>query len=543
MRRLIITFTVFLFAWSHYGQTEDAWVYFTGKPDADYYLSNPLEMLTQRALDRRAAQGIPLDETDVPVSQDYIDEVENAPGITVRARSKWMNCVHVQGNVSNIQALLDLEIVDHIEYANPYVFSRQPRPVVQRTIDKWVHDKSPEDFEYGTAYNQVHMLNTDYLHNMGYTGEGMVIAILDGGFEQVNEYAAFDRLFDNGQILGTHNYVNGTGNVYSGTSSHHGTMVLSTIAGYIEGQFAGTAPDADFYLFVTEDVTAEYILEESFWVQAAEEADRLGVDVINTSLGYSWFDNPNHDHSYEDMDGHTTFISRGAEMLSSKGVILCNSAGNSGNSSWHYITAPADADGILTVGAVDGNEEITGFSSYGPTYDGRIKPDVCAQGSFSAVIGYDGYPSTASGTSFSSPIMAGSVACFWQAFPTRTNLQIIQAVRESADRYDNPDEHYGYGIPDFMEAYNTLLGTTGFTLSGGIEVYPNPIDGGGEIHWSFPGGEVRGLRIADIRGNILYEEKLQDGRKTVLPELSPGLYLLDFSIEGGTHLHVKLICK
>ena len=536
---LLALATFFAFA-----QQEDAWVYFTDKPDADYYLNNPLEMLTQRALDRRAAQGIPLDETDVPIHEDYVNEINGTAGITVYAKSKWFNCVHVRGSVSNIQSLLSKDFVDHIEYANPNVFSKNAQPVEVRHIDKWkdYNDKSMEDFDYGTAYNQAHMIRADYLHEQGYAGEEMIIAILDGGFDDVNSINAFDHLFDNGQILGTHNYVNDTDNVYSGTYSHHGTMVLSTIGGLIPGQFAGTAPNAKFYLFVTEDVLDEYILEESNWVEAAEEADRLGVDVVNTSLGYSFFDNSNHDHSYADMDGETTFISRGAEMLSSKGIILCNSAGNSGSDSWHYITAPADADGILTVGAVNSDESITYFSSWGPSYDGRVKPDVCAQGGNSAVVSTYG-PDYASGTSFSSPIMCGAVACLWQAFPYKTNLELMQIVRESADRYNNPDDQYGYGIPNLELAYVVTLGTESLAADQDVQLYPNPVSSTGYVTWD-PSLNITSVQVADITGKTLVSKHSDSAvRGLDIPGLPAGMYFMTLTTEDGQSSVRKLLVR
>jgi subtilisin family serine protease len=521
---------------------EDAWVFFNNKPEADYYLENPLEMLSQRALDRRENQNIELDFTDVPIHEAYVNQVENATGISVRAKSKWLNCVHVQGSVTDIQNLTNLSFVDHIEYANPNALTRENHPPQYKPVNKWGPIKSPDDFDYGEAYNQVHMLNVDYLHNQGYTGQGMIIAVIDAGFEQVNTLSGFARIRNNGQILGTYNFVNGSNNVYSGTSSYHGSMVLSTIAGYIEGQFAGTAPDAEFYLFVSEDATAEYILEESLWVEAAEEADRLGVDVVNTSLGYSIFDNPEHSHTYSDMDGETTIISRAAEILSTKGIILCNSAGNSGDNQWHYITAPADADGILTVGAVNGSEDIAYFSSYGPSSDGRIKPDVCAQGQNAIVITGDDSTSPANGTSFSSPIMTGSVASFWQAFPNMTNLEIMQAVRESADRYNNPDDHYGYGIPDFMAAYNTLIGIESYSTQHN-KLYPNPVSPGEKLFFDTP-SEIQSVHINGIQGGLLWESSWDTPKNSCkVPELPNGIYWIQMKNTQGETQYNKLIIK
>ena len=275
----------------------------------------------------------------------------------------------------------------------------------------------------------------------------MHIAVIDAGFPGVNTLSAFSRIRTNNKILGGYDFVNRNINFYTGDS--HGTSVLSTIAGFVADQFVGTAPDASFYLFITEDNTKETPLEESLWVEAAERADSLGVDIINTSLGYYTFDNPKHDYTYADMNGNKTFISRGAEIGFSRGMILVNAAGNEGAVAWKYIIAPADAKSVLAVGAVNASKVIASFSSFGPTADDRVKPDVLAHGQDVFVINAAGNIATSNGTSFASPVMAGVVACFWQKNPTKTNKEIIQIIKESAHLYNNPSPQYGYGIPKF----------------------------------------------------------------------------------------------
>lgn len=460
-----------LFCTSVIGQ-EDAWVYFADKPNASAQLNNPISLLTQRALDRRQKQNIPLDHKDALIEAAYVSAVNAANGITIMAKSKWLNAVHVRGTETAIRNLENtLSFVAYIDFANKALNNRGTYQQQQSNhLDKLA---THQDFNYGNATNQIEMLNGDYLHQQDFTGEGMIIAVLDAGFPNVNTLGAFQRLRDNNKILGGYNYVERSSNFY--TRNSHGTHVLSDIGGYIEGQFVGTAPDASFYLFITEDHQRENPLEESLWVEAAERSDSLGVDVINTSLGYSTFDNSSYNYTYADMNGQTTFITRGAEIAASRGILLVNSAGNSGNSAWFYITAPADAASILTVGAVNSAGNLVSFSSRGPTSDNRTKPDVMAQGSSSAIVNYiSGVPVGASGTSFSSPIMAGVVTCLWQAFPNKTAAEIIEAVKMSGDRANNPDNNYGYGIPNFQTAFMQLTAENDIALAD-VTVYPNPI--------------------------------------------------------------------
>jgi len=458
MKKLLL----FLFITASYLQItaqEHAWVYLKDKPSEASYFASPLTMLSQRALDRRTTQNIVLDSKDVPIEASYYNQINTISGITILAKSKWMNAIHVLGDVDDINALTTTyTFIESIEFANDAlnlnIISKETSKTKKVTQHKT--KKSKVDLDYGNATHQIEMLGGDVLHENGFTGEGMHIAVIDAGFPNVNTLAAFSKIRENNQILGGYDFVDRNEDFYSGGS--HGTNVLSDIAGYLEGNFIGTAPDASFYLFRTEDDDNETPLEESLWVEAAERADSLGVNIVNTSLGYTDFDNSDYDYTYNDMDGETTFISRGAEIAASRGMLMVMSAGNSGNTSWKYITAPADAASVFSVGAVNADEEIASFSSFGPTVDGRVKPDVLAQGASAYVISsITGNPITSNGTSFSAPIMTGVIACFWQAFPDKTNMEIMQLIRESADRYNNPTDQYGYGIPDFEIAYSSTL--------------------------------------------------------------------------------------
>jgi serine protease AprX len=470
-----ILFVIVLFSCNTFSQVEDAWVYFNSKPNSTTYLSNPLLMLTQRSIDRRLLQNIPLDIKDVPVHQPFIDQVEAATGITVYAKSKWMNAIHVRGSLTEIQALATLTFVNSIDFANKLLnsaprTSKNRAPNIIKKVNKTF--ETEVIFNYGNSANQIQMLNGHLLHQENFTGSGKIIAVMDGGFPGVNTASTFARLRDNNKILGGYNYVNRNENFYTGIN--HGTLVLSTMGGYKDGQLVGTAPDASYYLYITEDGLNEWPLEESLWVEAAEEADRLGVDIINTSLGYTQFDNPSYNHTYQDMDGQTTFISRGVNEAFSRGIICVNSAGNSGNSEWFYISAPADAIHALAIGAVDASANITGFSSRGPSYDQRVKPDVCAQGASSVVSNQSGTIATASGTSFSGPITAGMVASLWQALPNKTNTQLVQIIKESASIYTNPNHELGYGIPNYYQAYQNAILANNLTKNTDFKVFPNP---------------------------------------------------------------------
>ena len=511
---------------------EDAWVYFTNKPNVASYLSDPLSMLTQRAIDRRNAQNIALDNKDVPIHQPYIDQVEAANGITVYAKSKWFNNVHVRGTYEAIQALTALSFVDHVDFANRNLNTGN-RKVSQKRTKKFNKTMETETiFNYGSSLNQIQMLNGVTLHEQNYTGAGKVIAVMDGGFPEVSTASTFSRLRDNNQILGGYDFVNRSEDFYSGIS--HGTMVLSTMGGYKNNQLVGTAPDASYYLFITEDGDNEGPLELSLWVEAAEEADRLGVDVINTSLGYTQFDNPDYDFMYSDMDGQTAFISKGVDVAYSRGMICVVSAGNEGLSDWHYISAPADATHALSIGAVNPSEIPAGFSSYGPAADGRIKPDVAAQGQQAVISGTTGNVTTGNGTSFSGPIMAGMVASLWQALPGKTNEQIMQYVKESGSIYNNPDDRIGYGIPDFGLALATALGTASFSQDNTKFVfYPNPTQN--RLNVAFPSGFAEAnVSLFNAMGQKVMEQAVNSSKPVIsMDKLQSGIYL--YNLQTGTY--------
>ncbi|WP_299899691.1 S8 family serine peptidase [uncultured Aquimarina sp.] len=528
MKKIILLFS-FLSVQLCIAQMEDAWIYLTDKENVTNAIANPLSILTQKSIDRKARHNVAIDEKDVPVNENYIMQLKNTVGITVLAKSKWFNCVYVRGSKENIDNLLTLGFVDSIDFADNSLDNGKIRPR-KKNNNLSINNKFgvKTSFDYGSAARQIEQLNAEYLHELDFTGTGMTIAVMDSGFPGVDIIDGFKRARDEGRILNGYDFVRRDENEFDFSGSSHGTQTFSDIAGFIDGQFVGTAPNASYYLFVTEDVSTEGPKEESLWVEAAERADSLGVDVINTSLGYSiGFDNSAYEYTTADMDGQTTFISRGANIAFQKGMLLVSSAGNSGNSSWGIVTAPGDAPGVLTVGAVNSVGNYASFSSRGPTADNRIKPDVVAKGQNAAVIRSDNSVSTNSGTSFSSPIMAGAVTCLWQAFPSMTNAEIMQLVKESSTLYNNPTNFLGYGIPNFRTIVESL--SVNDNLSENIRIYPNPVRN--KLFVDIPTFKSYKIQIFTTEGKLVKTQILENTNTISLDYLSNGLYLVELSTE------------
>ncbi|GAA3509327.1 S8 family serine peptidase [Aquimarina addita] len=521
-----------------FSQEEDAWVYFTEKENTAEAIANPLTILTQQAIDRKELHNVVIDERDVPVTETYISQLKNINGVTVLAKSKWFNCVFLRGELSIIRDLQNLSFVSHIDYADNSLDTavKFVKPTQEKNESIYSKFGEKADFNYGSAAAQIQQLRADYMHQQGYTGAGMIIAVMDAGFPGVDTNDGFKRARDEGRILDGYNFVSRSDDEFAITGSSHGTQTFSDIAGYIDGEFIGTAPDASYYLFVTEDVATEGPKEEALWVEAVERADSLGVHVINTSLGYSQqFDNPAYDYKTSDMDGQTTFISRGANIAFDKGMLLVTSAGNSGGDSWGIITAPGDAPGTLTVGAIDQNGEYAGFSSIGPTADNRIKPDVVARGLGAAVLSSANSVSSNSGTSFSSPIMAGAVTCLWQALPQLSNDEIIQVVRASGSQYNTPTNQLGYGIPDFqsmLEDASLSVDTEDKVM---MNVYPNPVQD--QLFFTVPEGTTIQVTVFTIDGRMIQSEQLTDQKYISLQDLAAGLYVVETISENSRYIH------
>jgi len=482
------------------------WVALKDKNNSPYSINNPSEYLSDRAIERRQRYNIAIDERDIPVNEEYVSFIQGT-GATILTRSKWFNAVTIQ--LSDTTILETIRQFSFVKSVEPVFGTRiQQEEIIYKEAIVKTEDYYPDDL-YGSGLNQIEQPKGNYLHHNGFRGKGIVIAVFDSGFKNVNNIDAFNSLFNNEQLLGTYDFVDGNESVFEETSDGHGTNVLSTIASNLPGQFVGTAPDASYWLLRTEDAPTEFRIEEDNWIAAAEFADSVGADVINSSLGYSDFDDPAMTYIYADMNGKTARISRGATIAASKGMILVNSAGNSGNNSWRYITAPADADSILAVGAVDSLGNVVGFSSRGPSSDGRVKPDVMAQGYLTTIVTTGGQIAKSNGTSFSSPVMAGLVACFWQAHREKNNIEIMHLIRQSASFSMSPNDSMGYGIPNFKSIHDMLMREKGlmYQQENLPLVYPNPFSNHLDVMFYTNGGDVYEVLLYDNVGKLHYSEK------------------------------------
>lgn len=434
--------------------------YLVDKEGSRYSLDKPLKFLSAKSVERRRRQSLPLDSTDLPVSPAYVKQLA-VTGVQLVGTSRWQNTVVLRSTDSLLLEQLGQKPCvreTRCVYVSPSTPEEKEKIEwnVRRDFNRW---DSVRNDPYGMARQQVEMLGGVRMHEAGFTGRGVTIAILDGGFQNFDRIPAFRKT----HIAGTHDFVNaqpvgdaGEQLRPGGDAFHlidHGTKVLSAMAARAPEVMIGTAPDATYWLLRSEDNASEQPVEEDYWTMAAEFADSVGADVLNSSLGYYAYDEPLHSYRLRDLDGHTAFVSRSASLLAGKGMVLCNSAGNSGMGAWKKIGVPADADNILTVGAVDVEGNNAPFSSVGPSQDGRVKPDVVACGSNTVLISGKGRLVHDMGTSFSTPVTCGMVACLWQALPQLTAIDIMQLVRQSADRHDAPDNIFGYGLPNYWKAY------------------------------------------------------------------------------------------
>lgn len=519
------------------------WVQFTDKNNSPYTIDAPEHYLSQLALDRRARLGIGIDEYDLPVNPQYLEAVAGC-GAELLNPSKWLNGVTVYTSdpnvISNIHALEFVETVRNCpndleaQKAKEAWMAQEMKPVEVA--------RGPYDF-YGGGSTQIHQLNGQVLHDLGYQGQGVVVAMLDGGFDGADTHPCFDNMRAEGRLLGTRSFLRGHPSVY--TMHTHGTSCLSTMAAYVPTQFVGTAPKASYYLLHTETSEYENIVEEYNWVSGAEYADSLGVDLCTSSLGYFNFDIDQWNHPFEDYDGHTAPMSIGAEIAVSRGIICLFAAGNEGDfwSDGCTLLIPADAEHVLSIGAVEGNGERAWFSSTGPTYDGRIKPDVMAMGSGTYVATSGGAYYNGNGTSFATPVMAGMVTCMRQANPTASVQEICDIIRQCGNHANNPDNYYGYGIPDFAQVFELLHVEDTFAPKKElIMVYPNPSQG--EVHISMKEGYQAELSVFDITGRQLHAYHFNGLNHTTfehyLNGLPSGVYFIKATSELGSQV-VKLV--
>ena len=514
------------------------YVQFTDKNNSPYSIDNPQEFLTQRAIDRRNAQDIDIVANDIPVNTTYLQGVADI-GVDLLFQTRWFNGVTVHTtDPSLIDKIRELPYVesavqlqDRGAQSEKDFFKKETFGSVY-TNDEQKNSNVVDGLDYGFSEGQIDQINGIPLHDQGFRGQGMVIAVLDGGFDGVEEHPVFDSLWINGQILGNKDFVHAGGDVF--TESEHGKMVLSCMGANQPGEMIGTAPAASYWLLRSEDVLSENVIEEYNWVSAAEFADSVGADVINSSLTYIDFDLPQWDHPYSDMDGNTAVASIGCDIAASKGILPHISAGNSGGQAWPWNGSPADADSAFAIGAVDIENNRAGFSSIGPTFDGRIRPVVMALGSGTTVAYGIANVGPGSGTSFSSPVMAGMSTCLWQAYPEKNMMEIQQAIKESASQYGNPDNLMGFGIPDFANAWSilTVINRKLIEDDAMLTVYPNPFNNSLNIEIQNTANETVRLELLSMTGKLLLSEHLQTqaGNTTFalnqFSHLNSGVYFL-----------------
>ncbi|HEX5155153.1 MAG TPA: S8 family serine peptidase [Parafilimonas sp.] len=435
-------------------------VVFKDKNNSPYRLDKPRKYLSAKAVQRRTTYNIAVDSSDLPVNPSYISQVLAQGPVTYLSQSKWLNQILIYTtSAAAVNAIKSLPFVRNVNPVGP------ASTTFKTSNDKFKETIGPLDrsklisksivanrYDYGSSYGQIHIHNGEFLHNKGFTGKGIVITIIDAGFYHYKSIAAFDSTRAHNRFLGEKDFVDFDGNVNE--DNDHGELCLSTIAANVPGVMVGTAPNASFWLLRSENVNSEYPIEEHNWAAAAEFADSVGTDLISSSLGYMQFDDAQFNHTYNDFYKNSTMVSRAATFAAKKGIIVTNSAGNEGGSSWKYLLFPADDDSVCAVAATNVNGNIASFSSYG--YPGKIKPNIASVGSGTTL--YASYGLTSgSGTSFSNPNINGLIACLWQAFPEFNNMKILKAVYKSADRFKTPDDRYGFGIPNMRKAYNILL--------------------------------------------------------------------------------------
>jgi hypothetical protein len=461
-----------LISFSGYSQTFNRYfVSFKDKNQTPYSISNPAQFLSAKSIARRARENFATTSEDLPVDPTYVAQVK-ATGASVFFTSRWFNGVLVQMDETLIPSVASLPFVSKVELVahGKKLLGGRKAAVESSSTTSTVSNQF-----------QLQMIGLDEMHNAGYLGEGIDVAVFDAGFIGTNTTAPFQHLFTTGRIKDVKNFVKNTSDVYS--DYDHGTEVLSVMAAYQAGVYEGGAYQANYFLYETEDVYSEYRIEEYNWAFAAERADSAGVDVINSSLGYNTFDDPAMDYTYADMNGRTSVIARAARKAFERGILVVVAGGNEGGNAWKYITTPADADGVIASGSVDFNSNRSGFSSIGYSSDGRVKPDVCALGSGASIILYNGSLGSASGTSLACPLIASLVVGLRQVIPNASAREIYKLVINSASQAYLPDAYRGFGIPDFSRARELA------SIPSPWVVFPNPVEDEVRIFFSHPDGQ------------------------------------------------------
>ncbi len=542
MKNLLLVLFIFQMGFNLQAQQKGKyWISFTDKEEMLPLLERPSLFLSQKAIERRQLQGIAIDKSDLPVSKAYIAKLK-ALEIDIIFASRWMNMVSAELNAEQIKVVNELTFVSRIDLQTGFYKDGQNK---EANITNDIVSTSELATYYGLAENQIEMLKGIELHDLDYKGQEMTIAVLDAGFRDADSLPIFQEAWINNRIEIGPDFVRGNDTLVDFSHSTHGTNVLGFMAGNIPETYVGTAPLANYILIRTENAPSEDIVEEHYWLQGAEYADSLGADLINSSLGYTTFDDSLQSHNYYDLDGNTTLITNAADMAASKGILVVSSAGNSGSQEWHFISAPADADSVLTIGSVNGLGVSSPFSSHGPTADGRIKPNIVAQGQFIFTANIDSsfYPS--SGTSFSAPVLTGMAACLWQykrevESSSVTNMEIISLLETSSSLFPFSNADMGYGIPNFELAMFPLTLSEEFMDQ--VSIYPNPFDN--VLHIEIGELIISDYQLIDIFGRIIFHgtnNEMNTSLEIQWPsELVKGTYFLKLTTNGGELLK-KLI--
>ena len=527
--KVLLCIVIFFHVLPAFGQENRYIVYFTDKSNSSFDIDRPEEFLSERAILRRQKNQVSIADSDLPVNQSYLQQVI-ANGAEVYHTSKWLNAALITVEEANVAALEVMPIVDGVEFVAPGGLVASRKSTKKKLLGK-ASDNNNREHSMHAADAQNRMLSVNFMHGLGFRGEGILIGVFDSGFINVDNLAYFNHLFADNRIRHTFNFVGNSENVY--TLDDHGTQVLSCMAAFNEGQITGTAPGASYLLYITEDDGSEYRIEEFNWIFAAEKADSAGVDIINTSLGYNTFDDPDMDYSVENMDGQTTIISIGAQMAADKGILLINSAGNLGNDPfWRIVAAPADVKDAISVGSINTDTVRSGFSSTGPTADGRLAPDVVALGA-GTVVGFNDVSNSslrASGTSYATPLVTGLAAGIMQAFPEKTKNDILQMIRDSGHRSNDTDNELGFGIPSFSRARNLVVGLPD-AFEKGLNLFPNPVDNQLYLQWQGDHPESFKIQIISQVGQIVYENDrpafiTREPVRINTEYLTPGVYVL-----------------
>ena len=524
-------------------------VKFKDKNNSPYSLNRPTEFLTQKSIDRRLHHHIALTTEDLPINPSY-KAVISSKGIKIRLDLKWFNTIVVQTTADNVSYMQGLNFVESVESLGPIpsLFQATVKPFFKNeSTDNLNFKASQNTGDYGPATDQIEQVKGQLLHNMGFKGQGMTIAVLDAGFRNLYTLAVFDSLRLKGRLKGVHDFTY-MPNFLSALDEAHGAEVLSIMAGWLNNVQIGTAPNADYYLLRTEDATSESPVEEYNWAAGAAYADSVGADIISSSLGYSTFDAAysGHNYSYSNLNGHTTFVTRAAAKAANRGILVVDAAGNEGSNSWQHIIAPADADTLLAVGAVSTLGVAASFTSLGPSFDGRVKPDIAACGLGTTIASPDNNTLlSGNGTSFATPLVAGLCACLWQGNPGATNQDIINALRFTASQSISPDNVLGFGIASFYKAYTLLKkqqNNTG-TNKPAYMISANPFTDRLELIITSPSPSGWMVDVYTIQGrlveryaNIASNRPLMIGNK-----IKSGIYIL--RIISGSQIAIEKIIK